>query len=118
MIEEEIRKLEELLMSPEARKSEDVLMNVLAADFCEIVASGHKYSREQIIEALLNEEPEPLSMRDFQVKALAENIVLATYRAIHGNPDGQHSSSLRSSIWQHVDNRWQIIFHQGTAVDE
>lgn len=114
MVEKEIQALEELLMSQEARKSKDVLLRVLATDFLEIGSSGQKYDREQIIEALLHEEPVQLTMRDFKARPLAQGVVLATYRAIHGNPGGQHSSSLRSSIWKYEDNRWQIIFHQGT----
>ena len=110
--EQEIRDLEELLLKPETRKSKDVLLRLLADDFFEIVASGRRYNREQIIEALLQEIPEPLSMTDFHAKPIGGGLVLATYRAIQGTRD----VSLRSSIWKFTDNRWQIIFHQGTPV--
>jgi hypothetical protein len=112
--ENEIRNLEELLLKPETRKSEDVLSRVLAKDFLEIASSGRKYNKQQIIDALLNEKPEPLSLTDFQTRPLAPGLVLATYRAIRKGDSGQNSSSQRSSIWKYDDERWQIIFHQGT----
>lgn len=113
-IEEQIRALEELLLNPETRKSEDVLSRVLAKDFLEIASTGRKYNKQQIIDALLNEKPAPLSLTDFQTRPLAPGLVLATYRAIRKGDSGQSSSSQRSSIWKYDDKRWQIVFHQGT----
>jgi hypothetical protein len=29
---------------------------------------------------------------------------------------GEQRRTLRSSIWKRIDGRWQMIFHQGTAM--
>ena len=45
----------------------------------------------------------------YYVEALAENVALATYSA-----KTALVVSHRSSLWVFRDNRWQLLFHQGT----
>nr|WP_242876402.1 DUF4440 domain-containing protein [Desulfosporosinus hippei] len=58
-------------------------------------------------------------IEDFQVKVLATDVVLATYRAVKTNESREEMrNSLRSSIWKFIDGRWQMVFHQGTRTME
>jgi hypothetical protein len=42
-----------------------------------------------------------------------------TYRVIRqGTADEPPIYSLRSSIWKLIDDRWQMVFHQGTLTQE
>ena len=69
------------------------------------------------MEALLVETPADISMVDFRIKMLSADVALITYRAVWRRAtDVQTSCSLRSSLWVMRDDRWQIVFHQGTRV--
>lgn len=107
--------LEQRLLQPEVRRSRDELTALLAEDFVEFASSGRVFNRQSIIEALSVEPPFQASITDFKAVSLAQNTVLVSYR-VAVSEDEQHPAkhSLRSSIWKHIDNRWQMIFHQGT----
>ncbi len=102
---EQIRRLEEQLLIPKVRSSPERLGLLLADDFLEIGSSGRTFDKSQIIDALQGESGFDYSMQDFKVKQLSSDIALATYRL---------DASLRSSIWVHRQERWQLMFHQGT----
>jgi len=69
------------------------------------------------MEALQVESPADISMVDFRIKMLSADVALITYRAVWRRAtDVQTSFSLRSSLWVMRDDRWQIVFHQGTRV--
>jgi hypothetical protein len=56
-----------------------------------------------------------MEMLDFQIKQLAADVVLATYKVVkHGETREAKKYSLRSSIWKINDDKWQMVFHQGT----
>jgi hypothetical protein len=109
--EQEIANLELSLLDPVVRKS-DRLAELLAEDFVEFGSSGHMFSREQVLESIKSEPEASRSVDDMQVKMLAMNIALVTYRA-HYNQQPT-AESLRSSVWVHRGGRWQMTFHQGT----
>jgi len=65
-----------------------------SGDFIEIGAFGKTFDKTQVVAALLNETPREIAMSNFSVRALADDLALATYRArINAN------TSLRSSLW-------------------
>ena len=66
--------------------------------------------REQVIDALLKSEPRQAHIGNYYVAPLAEKVALATYRVTMGLV-----STHRSSLWIFRDNRWQLLFHQGTV---
>ncbi len=114
-IKEQLLKLEELLLQPKIRKSPEELSNILSEDFIEFGSSGIIYSREQIIDALQQESTIQMTIKNFQIKKLANDIVLATYQIIsHNELKRQATYSMRSSIWKYLDERWRMLFHQGT----
>ncbi|WP_433984284.1 hypothetical protein RBB78_04370 [Tunturiibacter empetritectus] len=49
------------------------------------------------------------TIHHFYIAQLAEDVVHATYRATTSV-----AVSHRSSLWVFRDNRWQLLFHQGT----
>lgn len=110
-----IRALEEKLMTPEVRASAETLASLLADDFCEFGSSGRKYDKRTIIAELV-EETAPLErgVEDFSARRLGPDVVLATYRSYRSIVDGGRRVALRSSIWIFRDERWQLLFHQGT----
>ncbi len=56
------------------------------------------------------------SLTDFKTLVLAPDVVLVTYRAVRQlGHEASPITSLRSSIWQRIDGRWQMRFHQGTV---
>lgn len=117
-LKEHIYQLEERLLRPETRESEQELNKLLADDFIEFGSSGKTYNKQQVIEALLSELPTHVSITDFNISQLSQDIVLVTYCTTKENfsADAEISYSLRSSIWKLQGGRWQIIFHQGTSI--
>jgi hypothetical protein len=108
------RDLEERLFRPEVRRSPEAVAALLAVDFVEFGRSGMAYDRRCVIDSLQQEPPTELTISDFSVRRLAETVTFVTYRSVRRTEDGQAVHSLRSSIWQAIDGRWQMIFHQGT----
>ncbi len=110
------RELEEHLLQPDFRKSAKDIMDLLADEFIEFGSSGRVFNKQQIIESLQNQPIQPLAQRlitEFKTLVLATGVVLVTYRIVE-----QPVHSLRSSIWKLNNDRWKIIFHQGTLVRE
>lgn len=106
--------LENKLLLPEIRTSKEEVMNLLSDNFFEFGSSGKVlYKDEDISEATLGIVK--MTMSDFEIHSLSEEIVLATYR-IYNELNNQHS--LRSSIWKVVDGQWKMHFHQGTKIPQ
>ncbi|HET9864820.1 MAG TPA: DUF4440 domain-containing protein [Steroidobacteraceae bacterium] len=85
-------------------------------DFFEVGASGKKYSRDFVLEALQlrdHSAAEHLLVTDFACRAVAADVYLATYQLeqVHG----RHSR--RSSLWRRSAQGWKILYHQGTLCE-
>ncbi len=90
---------------------------VLAPDFAEIGASGRRWTRAEILEALHADPPDPsISIEAFEVADLGPDLILATYDTRVIAPDGAERRSRRSSTWVRQDDRWQLRFNQGTPI--
>lgn len=118
---EEIRMLEEKLHRPEIRRSPEAVAELLAEGFVEFGSSGTIYNdRDELIARLAEEKADKPSALvtacDYAFRSISPDAVLVTYRAIRPLKDGKPPRHvLRSSIWQRIDGRWQMIFHQGTV---
>lgn len=110
------RGLELELHNPAVRADRRRLEALLHRDFVEIGRSGTRYSRSQLLEALLSStESAAIHAQGFAARPLAAGAVLLTYQSAQLCPDGtiqQHA--LRSSVWSREAAGWQILFHQGT----
>ena len=112
---DQIRELEEQLLSRDVRGSEASLLEILCPDFLEIGASGKVWNRDQVIRSLSEATPATRQMEKFQARFLSTEIVLVTYELRRFEGDGSVAArSLRSSIWVQRREGWQMIFHQGT----
>lgn len=108
------RKLETELLQPETRRDPIRLRALLADEFVEFGASGRVYTKAEVIEFLQREEPVALELTDFIADQLADDVVLATYRALRHEPGAPTAASLRSSLWVRQGDSWRMRFHQGT----
>ena len=108
-LQDHLYSLEERLFHPDREKDRTALIPLFSQDYKEFCISGRIFSRQQVIDALLKSEPRPATITNYYVEALAENVALATYSA-----KTALVVSHRSSLWVFRDNRWQLLFHQGT----
>ena len=115
------RSLEQSLHRPEVRRSRKAVGESLADDFIEFGSSGSVYDKPTILDALANEPASSSDMAiessDYAMRILSDDAVLLTYRTVSRSSElGMERHALRSSIWQQIDGRWQMSFHQGTIV--
>jgi hypothetical protein len=108
-MEQLIYELETSLLNPSTRKSVEKLNELIADDFVEFGSFGRIYTKKDILKYLPIEDHHELTVEDFMVKELAQNVVLATY-SLNG--------CLRSSIWKNTNEKWQMVFHQGRRVQD
>ena len=101
--------LEERLLHPDHERDRTTLIPLFSEEFKEFCISGRIFNRQQVIDALLKSAPRPATISNYYVELLAANAALATYRATTALV-----VSNRSSLWIFRDNRWQLLFHQGT----
>ncbi|AVH62606.1 hypothetical protein CDG77_30460 [Nostoc sp. 'Peltigera membranacea cyanobiont' 213] len=116
-----LRELEERLLQADVRKSAKDVMDLLADEFIEFGSSGRVFNKQQIIDSLQNEPIAPVTQRsitEFKTLVLATGVILVTYHIVRHLSGEQPVHSLRSSIWKFNNDRWKIIFHQGTLVRE
>lgn len=106
----EVVGLEEQLLDVSVRSNEKLLLALLHENFREIGASGNTYTRDQVVELLAREESTTakLHVMDPAVIQLATDLVQVRWRT--GGP----RPALRSSLWLRHQDRWRMLFHQGT----
>ena len=112
--EEDVAEQELRLLDPVVRGDRGLLEALLHPDFAEVGASGRRWTRSQIIDALV-EAPsvDDLQVSDLQSQALSTDVVLVTYSARRAG-----TTARRSSIWVRSELGWVVRYHQGTRVDE
>lgn len=113
------KRLETRLQLPSVRTSRQQLDLLLADEFLEFGASGATYDKRSVIAGLLADPesrlPRYATMENLKVRRLADDIRLVTYRSRKMRPGTTvPERANRSSIWQKIDGRWQMLFHQGT----
>jgi hypothetical protein len=113
---EELRPLEESLLSQVVRRDAARVSHLLADEFREFGASGRIFSKAEIIELLQFEPPQALTMREYTCKSITEDLALVTYRTIRAAEGHAPVEAIRSSLWIMRHGRWQMLFHQGTRV--
>jgi hypothetical protein len=108
---EELRELEERLLRLGPACSRDGMERLLAPDFVEFGASGTVWTREAILAELASTAERVYMMADLRCTQINTSSALLTYRVtVNGR------TSLRSSLWIHSQDGWQMLFHQGTVV--
>lgn len=96
------------------------LEGLIAEDYIEVGGSGRVYSRERVIDTVVDrydrEEPAvEYNVDEFAVRQIAPHMYLATYTL--SQPDGHETRvTRRSTIWTDSSGSWQVVYHQGTVV--
>ena len=116
----DIQALEVELHHPGVRCSRCRLEQLLHPDFHEVGRSGRPYDRETILEYLASREVQPVVASDgFALVELGPDVALLTYRSAHVEPGkGLVNHTLRSSVWVHSSQGWQLRYHQGTPASQ
>lgn len=110
------RNLETSLHKKEVRNSREQVNLLLADDFMEFGKSGKVYRKQDTLDGLESEQIDlEIEVLDFSAKELATDVVLVIYKASGLDTDNITKVTVnRSSIWINRDDRWQMVFHQGT----
>ena len=110
--------MEKFLVQPATRLSVELLNRYLSDDFYEIAASGRCFGKADVLARLPTETPPAITQQDFDCRVLADGLAQLTYRAtIQRTDDNSPTYSVRSSICRFDGEKWQMIFHQGTACE-
>ena len=110
-------KLEKKLLQTNTHQFSLEITDLLSEEFVEFGSSGSIYNKKQVIEYLKQDTGYTTNIENFDINILTENVILATYKAEKYNcHKGDRIKSLRSSLWKFSNNRWQLIFHQGTPL--
>ncbi|MDQ4490876.1 ribonuclease HI family protein [Sinomonas sp. ASV486] len=106
---EAVVELEQELLDPQVRSDYGQLAYLLHPDYREIGASGRLWDREELIEELVQGPELQARFELIEATHLADDLLQILYRTV-----GSTGAALRSSLWQRVDSRWRLRFHQGT----
>lgn len=109
---DELLDLEQRLLDPGVRGSPQAVIPLLHPEFIEFGSSGRVYSKEMMVQMMVQETPGVVKIRDFDVRDISHDVALVTYRTI----GAEGKETRRSSIWLRREGGWQIVFHQGTRV--
>lgn len=115
-IQEQLAALEPIFHHPELGTSREAYEAMTVADFWEVGASGRRYSRQFIIETLVDRYSRPYQENwtkdDFYCQVLADDLYLLTYTLTEGE-----RVTRRATIWHNSSEGWKIVYHQGTIVE-
>ena len=120
-----IQSLEIRLHQPMMRNNAEFVENLLHKDFEEIGRSGQCYNKQQTVAALKMESGHAqIFSEDFKLTMIAEGVALLRYKSFQLDTDDKViRQTERLSIWllsalEESDGKWQMRFHQGTAIDK
>jgi hypothetical protein len=109
-LQDHLYTLEERLLHPDREQDRSTLALLLAEDYREFCTSGRIMNRQQLVDILTGGPVRPATIQHYNVTSLSPETALATY-----NLTTAFATSHRSSLWILRDNRWQLLFHQGTV---
>jgi hypothetical protein len=114
----ELSRREPIFHRPEFGTTRADFEGMTADDFWEVGASGRRYSRTAVLDALEKRYAAPHAdvweTFDFNCRKLASDVFLLTYTLIQDKV----RRTRRSTIWQRTAEGWKIVYHQGTVVQD
>jgi hypothetical protein len=114
-IQSELSALEPIFHHPELGTTRVAYEGMTDEGFWEVGASGRRYSRDFVIETLIDRYSrtyvEDWEASDFYCQQLASELYLLTYTLAQGE-----RITRRSTIWRRDAGVWKIVYHQGTIV--
>ncbi len=113
---DELQRREPIFHRSEFGTTRESFGQMMDADFWEVGASGRRYSREYVLDALV--ERQSVSHNDlwetsgFHCAELGSDTYLVTYTLV------QNKTRLtrRATIWRRTGGGWKVLYHQGTIV--
>ncbi len=114
----ELSSREPIFHRPEFGTTRADFERMTAEDFWETGASGRRYSSQAVLDML--EERFSVLYSDvwetsgFHCRKLAEDVYLLTYTLLQD----KKRLTRRSTIWRKNSHGWQVVYHQGTVVQE
>ena len=113
---EELRRREPIFHTPEFGANASDFDRTMADDYWEVGASGRRYSRRVVLDALAENPPLDAASAgwrscDHALRRLGPDTYLFTYTLRQGE-----RLTRRATIWQSTPEGWRIFYHQGTIV--
>jgi hypothetical protein len=115
---DELQRLEPVFHRLEPGATRADLEKMTDAQFREVGASGRRYDREYVLNLLEKRFENPgediWEVSDFECLALSRDTYLVTYTLLQQ----KQRVTRRSSVWRRRGKVWQVVYHQGTVVEE
>lgn len=115
----ELKSREPIFHHPEKfGKTKQDIENQMCDEFWEVGASGNVYTKQDVIDTLVERYNDAnyqdiWEVKDFALTTIASDNYLLTYVLIQDKT----RVTRRSTIWQRVNADWKILYHQGTVID-
>lgn len=98
-------------------ESLDVLSDLIDDEFVEIGSSALIYDKAEVVRWMTSGDQSVRTDAAFKARQLSKDIILLTYiSSIQSLPASENKQAMRSSIWRLRNERWRMIFHQGTPL--
>ena len=116
---EELKSREPIFHHPEKFGiTKQDIENQMCDKFWEVGASGKVYTKQYVIETLLDRYNDSSyqdiwEAKEFELTQIAADNYLLTYVLIQDKT----RVTRRSTIWRRVNRDWKILYHQGTVID-
>ena len=110
-----LEELELVLLNSAGRSDATLLDRLIADDFTEVGTSGRIFGKSEVLARLPSETGVSFHAEQLMVNLLSPTVGLVTYAATR-SADGLVAQSRRCSIWGFNQDRWQMVYHQGTAI--
>lgn len=116
---DELKSREPIFHHPEKfGKTKEDISKQMCDEFWEVGASGNVYTKQDVIETLLERYNDPdhqdiWEAKNFKLTKIATDNYLLTYVLIQDKT----RVTRRSTLWRRVNDDWKILYHQGTIVD-
>jgi hypothetical protein len=111
----ELQQFEPLIYAANDGQPRAYFERLLAPEFWEVGASGKRYDRAFVLDALENRYAQPIDeaweISAPHVQAIAEGVYLFTY-----NLHQPTRVSRRATLWRRTETGWKMVYHQGTVV--
>jgi hypothetical protein len=114
---QELQNREPIFHRPELGTTRDAFDQMMDPDFWEVGASGQCYSRNHVLQTLVERYAVPCvevwETSGFRCAQLSSDAYLVTYTLVQNRV----RVTRRATIWRRTNDGWRILYHQGTMVE-
>lgn len=97
----------------------NLLVDLIDDEFFEIGSRSMIHDKAEVKRWLTSGEASLYQGSSFKAHPLSEDIILITYLSFTKDPStGKTKQAMRSSLWRFREEKWRIVFHQGTSLKE